>query len=120
MSLSEKIRKIRKAKKLSQQQIADHLGIHRVQYTRIENDKTDISVSTLQRLAQFFEIEIGDFFQEDVSHELSVHDKTVVEKLRLIEQLDEQQRTCIYTLIETAINYQRLKYSLSNALKLSP
>ena len=45
---------LRKEKGVSQQSVADFLGISRAQYTNIENGKRETNFTTLKKLAQFF------------------------------------------------------------------
>ncbi len=49
MDLSQNIRSIRKAKGLSQKEVVLSAGLDAGQYSRIENGKTDPSISTLVR-----------------------------------------------------------------------
>jgi transcriptional regulator with XRE-family HTH domain len=118
MNIPEKIKQIRKAKKMSQQEVADKMEMHRVQYTRIETGKAEPTISTLEKIAKALDVEMSDFFKEDDSFDINSKDKTLIEKVRLLEQLDDKNRTSIYTLIDTAINNKKLRDSLSSALNL--
>ena len=44
--------------------------------------------------------------------------KSIVEKVQLIEQLDEKQKQSIFSIIDMAIYNVKLKQTLSNALDL--
>ena len=116
MNISEKIKKVRKAKKLSQQEVADRMQMNRVQYTRIETGKTEPTIPTLERIAKALEVELTDFFKNDDSFDINTKDKTLIEKIRLIENLDENQKKSIYTFIDTAIANKRFKDNLSDLL----
>ncbi len=50
------IRKIRSAKGLSQQNMADELGYTQKHYSNIENGNVDISVTTLVQIANILEV----------------------------------------------------------------
>jgi transcriptional regulator with XRE-family HTH domain len=119
MNITEKIKEIRKAKKLSQQELADKMNMHRVQYTRIETGKTEPTISTLEKIAIALEVDIINFFKKDNSYDLTSKDKTLIEKVRLLEELDEKNRNSIFTIIDTAINSKRLRDSLSSALNIA-
>lgn len=57
--LSDKLRAIRKEHKLTQQNIADVLGIDRTTYTVYELGTTTPSPSTLVKLSQIYNVTVG-------------------------------------------------------------
>lgn len=52
MQVGEKISQIRRAKSLTQQEMAKKLGISLTAYNAIEKDETDLSISRLQQIAK--------------------------------------------------------------------
>jgi len=44
------------------------------------------------------------------------YDKSIVERLRLLDQLEEAEKASIFNIIDMAITKKRLKDTLSNAL----
>ena len=63
MNTGEKIRGIRLLKNLSQENMADMLGISRVAYGDIERGKTDISDSRLKQIAEALKVEPADILK---------------------------------------------------------
>lgn len=63
MNTGEKIRGIRLLKKLSQENMANMLGISRMAYGDIERGKTDISDSRLSQIAKVLEVEAADILK---------------------------------------------------------
>ena len=61
--LSNNIRKIRVLRGLTQEYVANDLGISLVAYGKIEQGKTDISYSRLTQIAEYFNIDITTIFQ---------------------------------------------------------
>jgi transcriptional regulator with XRE-family HTH domain len=61
--LSNNIRKIRVLHGLTQENVANDLGISLVAYGKIEQGKTDISYSRLNQIADYFQIETLMLFQ---------------------------------------------------------
>lgn len=55
--LAENIKFIRKFRELSQQKVADKLGVDRSTYTYYETAKTEVSFITAMKLAEIFEVE---------------------------------------------------------------
>jgi transcriptional regulator with XRE-family HTH domain len=60
MSVNNKIRLIREAKGLTQEQVAEKLGICANSYGDIERGDNDPKLSKLQKIADIFEIELSE------------------------------------------------------------
>ena len=56
----EALMKIRKSKGLSQQDVADYLGISRQAYCNYENDKREASYETLLHLSEYFNVTVDE------------------------------------------------------------
>ncbi|MFI3327480.1 MAG: helix-turn-helix transcriptional regulator [Clostridia bacterium] len=54
IELSQRLRKMREYKKLTQQNVADYLGISRPTYTYYETGKTEPNLQTVVKLAQLY------------------------------------------------------------------
>lgn len=119
MDIAEQIKKIRKEKGLSQQDVADKLSMNRVQYNRIETGKSDPTINILQRIANVLDINVVEFF-EAKNNGIKVHtvNEPLLQKVRLLEELDELQKSSICNMIDTAIANKRLKQALSNAMSI--
>ncbi|PTD14136.1 helix-turn-helix domain-containing protein [Flavobacterium columnare] len=119
MDIAEQIKRIRKEKGLSQQEVADKLLMNRVQYNRIETGKSDPTMNILQRIAEVLHINVVDFFEaKNKDIDVQSVNESLLEKVRLLEQLDDVQKNSICNLIDTAIANKRLKEALSNAMKI--
>lgn len=116
MNIGERIKNIRKAKGVSQQEVADKIGTGRVQYNRIETGKSEPTVPMLERIAQALDTPVTDFFTDSAAAEVNSIDRPMAEKLRLIEELDEPQRSSIFTFIDTALSAKRLRDSLQQIM----
>ena len=62
MSIGEKIKFFRTLKGLKQTDVAERMGIDVKSYQNIETDKTDVSISRLQQLADVFGIDLFELF----------------------------------------------------------
>ena len=67
MAVGNTIRKLRIAKELSQQAVADNLNIDRRTYAAWEMGTQDIKSSFIPRLAEFFGVEIADLFNSETN-----------------------------------------------------
>ncbi|MCH5320828.1 MAG: helix-turn-helix transcriptional regulator [Eubacterium sp.] len=115
MDLSEKLKYLRKKSCLTQQQVADSLGIKRCTYTYYEIGKSRPKLETLKMLARLYntnvdlllddygssekELSSPDIFEEyqisDKFNQLSDYEKTVLLKVRLMS-FDEKEKLMEY------------------------
>lgn len=117
MNIGENIKRIREAKKLSQKEVITAIGMGAAQYSRIESGKTDPSVSTMGRIAQALGVELAELFTSDTIQEVNSYDKTMMEKIRLMEGLSEDERKTIFTILDAFIGKKKLKDTLSSVLQ---
>lgn len=62
-------------------------------------------------------IKAANFFEEDTAfNDINSADKTLMEKIKVIEQLDEQERNSLYNIIDGLFSRKKLKDTLSSAL----
>jgi transcriptional regulator with XRE-family HTH domain len=62
-------------------------------YSKIENGNTDSYFSTIEKIANALAIKVSDLLTaEDIFKDVGSLDKTMVEKVQLIEQLDENEK----------------------------
>lgn len=120
MKIGANIRKTREARELSQKEVALSLKMDPAQYSRIENGKTDPSFSTIEKIAKALGVELSELFRADeVFKDVNSADKSLMEKIRLIEQLDDKEKTSIFNIIDSLFAKKKLKDTLSNAINLA-
>lgn len=61
----KRLREVRKSKKITQQELADRLGIKRNTYSDWENGKTEPTFEILVKLADLFDISLDWLFGRD-------------------------------------------------------
>lgn len=64
-TIQNNIKTIRNKLGYTQDVVADVLGIARPTYTEYENKNIDIPFNTLEKLSDFFGVELASFFAED-------------------------------------------------------
>jgi transcriptional regulator with XRE-family HTH domain len=119
MLFSERIKEIRKVKNLSQLDLANKIGMDRAQYSRIETGKVEPNLATIRKIADALEVDIVDLFKDDNAFDINSHNKSFVEKVKVIEELDEEQRKILFAFIDMASTNKRLKDMFSNALNIA-
>ena len=117
MNISDNIKHIREAKNLSQKEVITAIGMGAAQYSRIENGKTDPSVGTLEKIAKALGVSLAELFtiNGDVQ-EVNSQDKTLMEKVRLMESLSKEENLTIYTILDAFVGKKKLRDTLSNVL----
>lgn len=119
MNVGEKIREVREAKGMSQKEVALTLVMNPSQYSKIENGKVDPQFSSIEKIANALGIDIADLFSSNKAiTDIDSFDKSLVEKIQLIEQLEENQKKSIFSIIDMAVYNIKLKQTLSSALSL--
>jgi transcriptional regulator with XRE-family HTH domain len=68
MNIGDNLRILRNKQNISQQEIADFLGVDRKTYVSWEAGTADIKSSYIPKLAEFLQVEINDLFKEKVSN----------------------------------------------------
>ena len=83
----------RKNKKITQQEMADILGIKRTTYASYEQDLSSPDIETLKKISQFFRVSIDELVGNDISPFISVADFSDRQRQLFndIKELDEWQ-----------------------------
>ena len=84
-----KIRELRKARSLTQAELAGKIGIHQSDLCRMETGEYKVSLDTLFRVLGIFGMNIGEFFQEAAE---GVGDGSEEEIVSLFRRLDPRGR----------------------------
>ncbi|MEM6526373.1 MAG: hypothetical protein AAF693_21440 [Bacteroidota bacterium] len=74
----------------------------------------DPSVSTLEKIANALGVSLSELFAVGVdAHEVSSQDKTIMEKVRLIESLSDEEKQTLFTILDAFVGKRKLKDTLS-------
>ena len=66
-NIGAKIKELRRAKKLTLQDVANETGFSTALISQIENNNVSPPIATLSKIAHFFDVKIGHFFSENES-----------------------------------------------------
>jgi transcriptional regulator with XRE-family HTH domain len=96
--LSEKIRLIRLSKNLSQQNIADELGITVSAYSNMERGVTEITIQRLKKIAEIFGVNVNEILIENsFFEEKNYRYDSIPQKLNsILNELQIQKNDIIY------------------------
>lgn len=67
--VGRKIRQLRRQRKLTQVELAERIGIHQSDLSRMEQGEYKVGLDTLLKILQTFDLSIGDFFDENTRSE---------------------------------------------------
>jgi len=114
MKLPEKIKKLRKNKNISQQELADKAGIHISYLSRLENGHSEPSVEILKKLMEVLEVS-ADYLvsDEEESLEVKIKDKNLAERVKLMDSLDSDTRAALIIIIDGLLTNQKMKEIIS-------
>lgn len=71
--MQKKLLGLRKEKGVTQQNLADLIGVSKNTYSNKEQGKRDFKISEMFKIANFFQVEIGEIFSSNV-HEKQGND----------------------------------------------
>lgn len=113
MKIGENLKQLRESKGLTQQEMADLMHTHRTGYSKMENNQQEIPVDRLIYIAKHFGISVDDiiFYNEknNAPKEVSIQDTATLEQLKLINELDTEEKSILLKLIETFVSKKRFK-----------
>jgi transcriptional regulator with XRE-family HTH domain len=115
MKIAENIKRLRTLKKLSQKEVAMAIEMDQPQYSRIESGKVEPTLTTLEKIAGVFEISVSELIKENNEFDKEIN-LPLLEKVKLIDTLEDKEKQSILTIIDMALAKKRFKDNLSNLL----
>ncbi|GAB4459509.1 MAG: hypothetical protein Fur0028_13140 [Bacteroidales bacterium] len=111
MSIGQNIKKIREEKGMTQQQIAELIHMHRSNYSKIESGQREISVDALNKIAKYFGMSIDQIVNFDgaVPKEITVEDKTLMEQVKMIQELEPDEKNMVFKMVDTFLTKKKFK-----------
>jgi transcriptional regulator with XRE-family HTH domain len=110
MKLAEKLVQLRKERGWSQTELGERIGVHIAHLSRLENDKSQPSVEMLQKLAKAFGVTMDYLMDEEAGEPgpVTIQDKTLTERLQLLDQLDETDRQTVVHVIDAMLTKKKM------------
>ena len=111
MDLANNIKKIREERGLKQIDVASHIGVDKSAYSKIEKGLRNVAIEELQKMASLFNLTIDQIvnFEGQIPKEVTIQDKTAVEQINLINQLNEEDRKTIFSIIDKMLTNKKFK-----------
>lgn len=111
-TLAKNLKAIRKEKKMHQSHVAQRSGVIASTYSRIETCNVSPNLSTLISIAEALEVPMTELFERK-----EINDKTIVQKLEMINGLSEYNRNVIEIMIDTVLEKDKLEKSAELKMK---
>lgn len=105
MTFGERLTQVRKRKNFSQAEIGKKIGINGDAYGRYERNDVRPTIEMATQLADTLVVSI-DYLVGKIDIEV---DKSIVEKLRLLDQLDEEEKNALIKIINSMLTKKRMK-----------
>jgi transcriptional regulator with XRE-family HTH domain len=111
MSIGNNIKRIREQKGLSQKEVNTELGLDKSSYSKLEKDLREVKISELQKLSSLFDMSFTEIinYEGDIPKEVTIEDKSAIEQMKLIGQLDEDDKQTIFKLIDKMLTNKKFK-----------
>ena len=111
MILAEKIKMLRKKKKISQGQLAEAVGINAAHLSRLENDKYQPSMPVIKKMAEVLEVTVDYLLSEEneAVPEIKIRNKPLAERVKLIDSLDEEDQSALIRVIDSMLTKKKMR-----------
>lgn len=111
MNIGNNIQTIRKELGLLQKEIALELNLDKSSYSKVESGAREVKVSELKILAAIFNMPIDDIvnYEGNTPKEIIIEDKSQTEQFKLINQLDEEDKSTVFKIIDTMLTKKKFK-----------
>jgi len=103
---------------LDQKEVISAIGMGAAQYSRIENGKTEPSVSTLIKIAKALGVSMVELFTDkDILRDVNSIDTTLMERVALIDGLSKEEQKTIFSILDAFLSKRKLKSTLKTVLQ---
>ena len=111
MDLAQNLRTLREQKGLLQKEVANAVEVHPSNYSKMEKGERDVSIEVADKLAKFYGITLDELVHMDgqVPEEVTIEDKLVTERIKLIQQLEEEDKKAIFRIIDGILTKTKFK-----------
>lgn len=127
MKLQNKLKALRKERGWSQAKLAEKVGVHAVHISKLERGHYQPSIDLLKKMAQVFEVTTDYLLndEEDNFSPVMVGDKSLAERIRLIDSLDTDERYALLKIIDALLTKKKFvdlvtKETRSSAIERIP
>jgi transcriptional regulator with XRE-family HTH domain len=105
------IKDIRVKKGLMQKEVTAAADLHSANYDKMEKGEREPSVEALGKISKLFDMTINQIinYEGDIPQGVTVEDKSVLERMKLIEQLEEEDKKALFRIIDGMLTKSKFK-----------
>jgi len=97
-----KVRSLRKKRHLTQSELAIRIGVQQSDLSRMEKGEYRVSLDTLFRILQVFEMSMAEFFDEVIQGGVTTGDHGILQDFRELNEQDQKE-------VKEFIQFKKLK-----------
>lgn len=111
MDLAYNLKMLREQKGLLQKEVANAVNVHPSNYSKMEKGERDVSIEVADKLAKFYGITLDELVHMDgqIPDEVTIEDKSVSERIKLIQQLEDEDKKAIFRIIDGILTKTKFK-----------
>jgi transcriptional regulator with XRE-family HTH domain len=83
------------------------MGVATTQYGRIENGKTTPTIASLFKVSKALKVNIRTFIGPLEIVDQDIKDKTILEKAKMLEELNDEDRKAVFRIIDIAAKQKK-------------
>jgi transcriptional regulator with XRE-family HTH domain len=102
--IATNIMRLRKSLGVTQLVLSEKSGITQGMLSDIENSRSNPSIKTLEKLAQALNVSVLELMKDP-----DIHNQSLKDKLEAIEQLSEEKRKVLETVLEALLHEEQLQ-----------
>ena len=110
MSFGKRLLELRKAKKMSQTELAEQLGIHKNVLGKYEREEVKPSIDIAVKVATFMEVSL-DYLVGKVDNEVN---KNIIDKVLTIQNLPEKDQDYILFTLDALIRDAKSRFAYAS------
>lgn len=107
MTIGKRIKELRKAQQLTQQQLADKVGITYIQIGRYETGKSNASADVLKKIATALDTTTDFLMSGGNAEQLS--DRVLLQQFKEVEKMDHEDKHLIKTFIDAFLTKRKVQ-----------
>jgi transcriptional regulator with XRE-family HTH domain len=109
MKFNKKIKALRKAADMNQQELADKINVHVTHLSKIENGHLIPSIDIVQRLMKVFAVSADQLLNDNENSIVNIQNHELNEQLMMMNQLDDDEKNALIKIINSMLTKKRMK-----------